>query len=185
MFDKNLDKNLNKYFHEKTNNLPFVVDMLNLGNNSADLIKVDKHENKNLLKDVFEIDDQYKSIKDEDIIDSFQKVFQDYNVVYTPYKKPKNIHVKYLLDKLYNNDSVPKELYNHFNNSLTNLKFKNKKIPVNYNDDGQMLLKGGSVNNNIKINNKDLDKGILRVIYLNNNRKPTNNLLKDDYKISK
>ena len=36
MFDKNLDKNLNKYFNEKTNDLPFVVDMLNLGNNSTD-----------------------------------------------------------------------------------------------------------------------------------------------------
>ena len=43
------DKNLNKYFNEKTNNLPFVIDMLNLGNNSTDLIKVDKHENENLL----------------------------------------------------------------------------------------------------------------------------------------
>ena len=95
MFDKNLDKNLNKYFHEKTNNLPFVVDMLNLGNNFTHLMKVDKHENKNLLKDVLEIDDQYKFIKDEDIIDSFQKVFQDYNVVYTPYKKSKNMYVKY------------------------------------------------------------------------------------------
>ena len=39
-------------------------------------------------------------------------------------------------------------------------------------------------NNNIKINNKDLDKGILRIRY-SNNRKLTNNLLKDDYKISK
>ena len=182
MFDKNLDKNLNKYFNEK-NNMPFVVDMLNLGNNSTDLIEVDKNENKNLLKYVFEIDDQYKFIKDEDIIDSFQKVFHDYNVVYTPHKKSKSIYVKYLLDKLYNNDSVPKELYNHFSNSLTNLKIKNKKIPVNYNVDGQMLLKGGSFNNNnIKI--KDLDKGILRVRY-SNNRKLTNNLLKNDYKISK
>ena len=34
------------------------------------------------------------------------------------------------------------------------------------------------------INNKDLNKGILRVRYLNN-RKLTNNLLKHDYKISK
>ena len=178
MFDKNLDKNLNKYFNEK-NNLPFVVDMLNLGDNSTDLIKVDKHENKNLLKDVFEIEDQYKFIKDDGIIDSFQKVFQDYNVVYKPHKKSKNIYVKYLLDKLYNSDSVPKEIFNHFNNSLTNLKFKNKKIPVNYNDDGKMLLKGGG---NIKI--KDLDKDILRVRYVNN-RKLTNKLLKDDYKISK
>ena len=49
------DKNLNKYFNKKIN-IPFVVDMLNLGNNSTDLIKVDKNENKNLLKDVFEID---------------------------------------------------------------------------------------------------------------------------------
>ena len=180
------DKNLNKYFNEKTNNLPFVVHMLNIGNNSTDLIKVDKHENKNILKDVYEIDDQYQFIKDEDIIDSFQKVFQDYNVVYTPYKKSKDIYVKYLLDKLYNNDSVPKELYNHFNNSLTNLKFKNKKIPVNYNDDGQILLSKGKGfnNNNIKINYKDLDNGILRVRY-STNRKLTNNLLKDDYKISK
>ena len=176
MFDKNLDKNLNKYFNEK--NKSFVVDMLNLGDNSKDLIEVDKNEDKNLLKDVFEIEDQYKFIKDEDIIDSFQKVFQDYNVVYKPHKKSKNIYVKYLLDKLYNSDSVPKEIFNHFNNSLTNLKSKNKKIPVNYNNDGKMIMEGG----NIKI--KDLDKGILRVRY-SNNRKLTNKLLKDDYKISK
>ena len=178
MFDKNLDKNLNKYFNEK-NKVPFVFDMLNLGDNSKDLIKVNKDEDKNLLKDVFEIEDQYKFIKDEDIIDSFQKVFQDYNVVYKPHKKSKNIYVKYLLDKLYNSDSVPKEIFNHFNNSLINLKSKNKKIPVNYNDDGKMIMKGKG---NIKI--KDLDKGILRVRY-SNNRKLTNKLLKDDYKISK
>ena len=182
MFDKNLDKNLNKYLNEK-NKVPFVVDMLNLGNDSTDLIKVDKDEDKNLLKEVFEIEDQYKFIKDEDIIDSFQKVFQDYNVIYTPHKKTKNIYVKYLLDKLYNSDNVPKEIFNHFNNSLTNLKSKNKKIPVNYNDDGNMIMKGkGFNNNNIQI--KDLDKGILRVRY-SNNRKLTNKLLKDDYKISK
>ena len=160
--------------------------MLNLGNDSTDLIKVDKHEDKNLLKDVFEIEDQYRFIKDEDIIDLFQKVFQDYNAVYTPHKKSKNIYVKYSLDKLYNSESVPKELYNHFDNFLTNLRFKNKKIPVNYNVDGQLLLsKGEGFNNiNIEINIKDLDKGILRVRYVNN-RKLTNNLLKDDYKLLK
>ena len=171
------DQNLNKYFNEK-NKVPFVVDMLNLGDNSTDLIKVNKDEDKNLLKEVFDIEDQYKFIKDEDIIDSFQKVFQDYNVVYKPHKKSKNIYVKYLLDKLYNSDSVPKEIFNHFNNSLINLKSKNKKMPVNYNDDGKMIMEGG----NIQI--KDLDKGILRVRY-SNNRKLTNKLLKDDYKISK
>ena len=39
------DKNLNKYFNKK-NKVPFVVDMLNLGDNSKDLIEVDKHEDK-------------------------------------------------------------------------------------------------------------------------------------------
>ena len=47
-----------------------------------------------------------------------------------------------------------------------------------------MIMKGGSVNNNIKINDKDLVKGILRIRY-SNNRKLTNKLLSNDYKISK
>ena len=42
----------------------------------------------------------------------------------------------------------------------------------------------GSSINDIIINDKDLNNGILRVRYLNN-RKLTNNLLKHDYKISK
>ena len=46
-------------------------------------------------------------------------------------------------------------------------------------DNGQVIIKGGG---NIEI--KDLDKGILRVRY-SNNRKLSNKLLKDDYKISK
>ena len=74
-------------------------------------------------------------------------------------------------------------MYNHFNSSLTTRKKKSKKTPVEYLDNGQVIIKGtGFNNNNIKI--KDLDKGILRDRY-SNNRKLTNNLLKDDYKISK
>ena len=53
-----VDKNLDKYFNEK-NNKQFVVDMLNIGSDSKDLIEIDKNENKNLLKDVFEIDEKY------------------------------------------------------------------------------------------------------------------------------
>ena len=42
------DKNLKKYFNEK-NKVPFVFDMLNLGDNSKDLIKVNKDEDIILL----------------------------------------------------------------------------------------------------------------------------------------
>ena len=116
------DKNLNKYFNEK--NDVSVGNILNI-NDSTDLTEVDKNENENLLKDVFEIDNDFKFIIDDDILNSFNKVFKDYKVVYTPYKKTKNICVKYLLDKLYNNDKVPKELFNRFESSLTNLRKKN------------------------------------------------------------
>ena len=60
---------------------------------------------------------------------------------------------------------------------------KNKlyhKIPTYQEEEHQT----GSSINNIIINDKDLNNGILRVRYLNN-RKLANNLLKQDYKISK
>ena len=120
MFDKNLDK----YFNQK-NNVP-VDNVLNI---STDLIEPDKNEN--VLKDVFEIDNDFKFIADDDILNSFNKVFNDYKVIYRPHKKTQNISVKYLLDKLYNNDNIPKELYNHFNSSLTTLKKKSKKSLLN------------------------------------------------------
>ena len=114
-----------------------VGNILNI-NDSTDLI--DKNENENLLKDVFEKDNNYKFITDDEILSSFDKVFKYYKVVYTPYKKTKNISVKYLLDKLYNNDKVPKELFSHFESSLINLRKKSTKIPVEYMDNGQVII---------------------------------------------
>ena len=70
-----------------------VDNILNI-NDSTDLIEVDENENENLLKDVFEINDNYKFITDDDILSSFNKVFKDYKAVYTPYKKTNNISVK-------------------------------------------------------------------------------------------
>ena len=74
--------------------------------------------------------------------------------------------------------NVPTNLYNHFHTSLSE--------KINYIIKYQLIKKkkkqvGSSINNIII---KDLNKGILRVRYLNN-RKLTNNLLKHDYKISK
>ena len=70
------------------------------------------------------------------------------------------------------------DLYNHF---YTTLSEKNKAyhiIPIEKNE------QVGSSVNNIVINDKDLNNGILRVRHLNN-RKLSNNLFKQDYKISK
>ena len=76
-------------------------------------------------------------------------------------------------------ENVPTNLYNHFHTSLSEKNKLYHKIPTYQEEEEQT---GSSVNNSI-INDKALNKGILRVRYLNN-RKLTNDLLKHDYRIS-
>ena len=94
-------------------------------------------------------------------------------------KKTQFIRVKHLLQKMKESDNVPTNLYNYFHTSLSEKNNSYHKIPTYQEEEKQV---GSSVNDNIVI--KDLNKGILRVRYLNN-RKLTNSLLKHDYKISK
>ena len=187
MFDKNLDKNLNKYFNEKTDNIK-IKNIPDQSNDNISTENIPDQSNDNISTDSIDIDDRFdnfKFITDEDILSSFDKVFKDYNIIYTPNVKSTNINVKYLLRKLNDNKSVPRDIFNYFDTNLSNLKFKNKKIPIE-NIDSRLMIKKKGIKQygggNIKI--KDLDKGILRVRY-SNNRKLTNKLLKDDYKISK
>ena len=65
-------------------------------------------------------------------------------MIYKPNKKSKNIYVNYLLNKLNNNENVPRDIFNYFNTNLLNLKLKNRIIPVEY-VDGQLLLKNKQV----------------------------------------
>ena len=73
---------------------------------------------------------------------------------------------------------MPDDLYNYFHATLSENNKAYHLIPIEKNE------QTGSSINNIMINDKDLNKDILRIRYLNN-RKLTNNLLKHDYKISK
>ena len=130
------------------------------------------------IADLYE--QEYKSDNDERILDSFSKIYEKHDIKYKPRDNTKFIRVKYLLQKLKDNDDIDRSLYSHFQTSLSERNKLYHKIPTYEDDDKQ---KGSSINN-IMINKKDLDKNILRVRYLNN-RKLTNNLLKHDSKISK
>ena len=120
---------------------------------------------------------EYKFDNDDNILDSFSKLYEEHDIEYKPREKTQFIRVKYLLQKMKESDNVPTNLYNHFHTSLSEENKLYHKIPT-YQEEYQT---GSSVNNIII---KDLNKGILRVRFLNN-RKLTNNLLKHDYKISK
>ena len=118
----------------------------------------------------------YKFNNDDEILDSFSKIFKEYDIEYNPRPNTKNYRVRYFLNKI--KENIPNDLYNYVHTTLSENNKAYHIIPIEKNE------QTGSSINNIIINDKDLNKGILRVRYLNN-RKLTNNLLKYDYKISK
>ena len=97
---------------------------------------------------------------------------------YNPRQNTKYYRVRYLLNKLKENENIPVNLYNHFHTTLSETNKAYHIIPIEKNE------QVGSSVNNIIINDNDLNDGILRVHYLNN-RKLSNNRLKQDYKMSK
>ena len=97
---------------------------------------------------------------------------------YNPRPNTQYYRVRYLLNKLKENENIPVNLYSHFHTTLSENNKAYHIISIEKNE------QTGSSVNNIIINDKDLNNGILRVRYLNN-RKLSNNLLKHDYKISK
>ena len=119
----------------------------------------------------------YRFNNDDEILNSFSKIFKEYGMEYNPRQNTRYYRVRYLLNKLKGNENIPVDLYNHFHTTLSENNKAYHIIPIDKKE------QTGSSVNNIIINYKDLNNGILRVRYLNN-RKLSNNLLKHDYKIS-
>ena len=176
----NLDKIINKGIDKiKENSIKNITN--NYYSNDNDEIEDDKYMkyiNKEMNDDIMSkiYEQNYKFGNDDEILNSFSKIFKEYDMEYNPRPNTRYYRVRYPLNKI--KENVPVDLYNHFHTTLSENNKAYHIIPIDKNE------QTGSSINNIIINDKDLNKGILRVRYLNN-RKLTNNLLKHDYKISK
>ena len=198
---------LNKYRDDDdVINKKIIIDE-KLDKQNENLVKeIDKNLNKYLIEkpDISKYKDQYTFKNNNDILNSFIKIFTDYDLSYRPRSKTTEVSTQYLLNKLEKSKKIPKELFQYFDNTLRdkkklNLKFELNKqdkiplIPENIEDDDDnednnnsivpIEQQGGSLNN-IKIDENALNKNILKIRYLNG-RKLNNKLLKNDYKISK
>ena len=195
---------LNKYRDDDNINKKIIIDE-NLNKQNENLVKeIDKNLNKYLIEkpDISKYKDQYTFKNNNDILDSFIKIFNDYDLSYKPRSKTTEVSSQYLLNKLEKSKKIPKELFQYFDNNLRNKKKLNVKfklyypdevplIPENIEDDDDdddnsitpIEQQGGSLNN-IKIDENALNKNILKIRYLNG-RKLNNKLLKHDYKITK
>ena len=189
--DKNVDKKIKE--NEKYENLDKIINknIDKIKENSVNKITNNYYPNENdeddkyiefinqkMNDDIVNLyEEEYNFDNDDSILDSFSRIYKKHDIKYKPQKDTKFIRVRYLLKKLKENEDIDKNLYNHFHTSLSEKNKLYHKIPTNEDQTGSSV-------NNIMINDKDLNKGVLRVRYLNN-RKLTNNLLKYDYKISK
>ena len=195
---------LNKYRDDANINKNIEIDE-KINKQNVNLVKeIDKNLNKYLIEkpDISKYKDQYTFKDNNDILNSFIKIFNDYDLSYKPRSKTTTVSSQYLLNKLEKSKKIPKELFQYFDNNLRNKKKLNVKfklhypdniplIPENIEDDDDEddnnsitpIQDGGSLNN-IKIDENSLNKNILKIRYLNG-RKLNNKLLKNDYKISK
>ena len=195
---------LNKYRDDSNINKNIEIDE-KINKQNVNLVKeIDKNLNKYLIEktDISKYKDQYTFKDNNDILNSFIKIFNDYDLSYKPRSKTTTVSSQYLLNKLERSKKIPKELFQYFDNTLRdkkklNLKFELHRrnniplIPENIednvdeddNDSITPIQDGGSLNN-IKIDENALNKNILKIRYLNG-RKLNNKLLKHDYKISK
>ena len=186
--DDNINKNIE--INEKINK------------QNENLVKeIDKNLNKYLIEkpDISKYKDQYTFKDNVDILNSFNKIFTDYELSYKPRSKTTEVSTQYLLNKLEKSKKIPKELFQYFDNNLRdkkklNLKFelhRRTNIPLipdddddDDDDDSIVPVQDGGSLNNIKIDENALNKNILKIRYLNG-RKLNNKLLKHDYKITK
>ena len=175
---ENLDKIINKGIDKiKENSIKNITNNYYSNENDEDdkyMEYINKEMNDDIMSKIYE--QNYRFNNDDEILDSFSKIFKEYDMDYNPRPNTKYYRVRYLLNKIKGN--VPVDLYNHFHTALSENNKAYHIIPI------EKKEQTGSSINNVIINDKDLNKGILRVRYLNN-RKLTNNLLKHDYKISK
>ena len=196
---------LNKYRNDDPIiNKKMIIDE-NLNRQNKNLVKeIDKNSNKYLIEkpDISKYKDQYTFKNNNDILNSFIKIFNDYDLSYKPRSKTTTVSSQYLLNKLEKSKKIPKELFQYFDNNIRdktklNLKFelhRRNDIPlipeniedaVDEDDDNSIVpVQDGGPLNNIKIDENALNKNILKIRYLNR-RKLNNKLLKHDYKISK
>ena len=72
----------------------------------------------------------YRFDNDDEILNSISKIFKEYDMKYNPRPNTRYYRVRYLLNKLKENENIPVDLYNHFHTTLS----KNNKayhiIPI-------------------------------------------------------
>ena len=176
--DKIINKSIDKLKNRpiKANKQISTEDYSDDDNDTISVLDKTEYDYDDIMSKIYR--QNYKFDNDDEILNSFSKIFKEYDMEYNSRPNTQYYRVRYLLNKLKENENIPVNLYNHFHTTLSENTKTYHLIPIDKKEQTVSSV------NNIIINDKDLNNGISKVRYLNN-RKLTNSLLKDDYKISK
>ena len=166
--DKIINKRINKLKTKPKNDFTANYNYDDDDDNSISVLDETEYDYYDIMLKTY--GQNYKFGNDDEILNSFSKIFEEFDMEYNPRPNTKYYRVRYLLIKIKENENIPVDLYNHFHATLSENNKGYHIIPINKNE------QTGSSINNIIINDKDLNNGILRGRYLNN-RRLTNNLL--------
>ena len=95
--------------------------------------------------DYYDIDskireENYRFNNDDEILNSFSKIFKEYDMEYNSRHNTQYYRVRYLLDKLKRNINIPADLYNYFYTTLSKNNKANHVIPIDKKMNRQVLL---------------------------------------------
>ena len=140
---KNLDKIINKSIDKlkikPTNDFTANYNYDDDDNSITVLDKTD-YENDDIISKIYV--QNYRFDNDDEILNSFSKIFKEYDMEYNPRQNTRYYRIKYLLNKLKENEDIPVNLYNHFHTTLSENNKAYHIIPIDKKEQT-----GSSVNN--------------------------------------
>ena len=121
--------------------------------------EIDKNLNKYLIEkpDISKYKDQYTFKDNNDILKSFIKISNDYDLSYKPRSKTTEVSTQYLLNKLEKSKKIPKELFQYFDNTLRDKKKLNLKFELHRRDNIPLIPE------NIDYDDDDDDNSIIPI----------------------
>ena len=75
----------------------------------------------------------YKFNNDDEVLNSFSKIYKEYDMEYNPRSNTRYYGVRYLLNKLKENENIPVDLYNYFHTTLSENNKAYHVIPIDKN----------------------------------------------------
>ena len=136
--DKIINKNINKIKEKSVKNI--TNNYFTNDNDEDDKCISYINENMDGVLDISDLyDQQYKFDNDENVLNSFSKIYKKHDIKYEPRDDTKFIRVRYLLKKLKDNDDIDTSLYNYFYTSLSENNKLYHKLPTYQEENKQVL----------------------------------------------